>query len=211
MTAIGHIYKIICTVDQTFCYIGSTFNRLGKRFEMHRAGYSKWLNGKSKKSMSCYPFYKKHGIENFKIVLIKSYEVCREHVKDRRHLEAYETLWVCRTKCVNVNMPIQYHKKEHRKQYQQNNSERKSEQQRKYREQNRELIAAQKKQHSQLNSATIAVYQKGYYEANHERLLEYHREYGKQQVTCECGHVLRKDSLSRHRKTKKHINLMASK
>ena len=108
-------------------------------------------------------------------------------------------------------MPVKYLSKEIAKQYRQKNSERISERQRKYREQNHEQIAAQKKQHQQLNSATIAVYQKGYYEANHERLLEYQREHGKQQVTCDCGCIIRKGSLSKHRKTKKHIDLMASK
>lgn len=111
MTTIGHIYKIICRTDESFCYIGSTFNRLSKRFETHRSAFNRWLEGKVQ-PCSCFPYFEKHGIENFKIVLIKDYEVCRAHVKDRRHLEAYETLWICRTKCVNKCVPVNYLKKE---------------------------------------------------------------------------------------------------
>jgi len=134
MTTIGHIYKIICRTDETFCYIGSTFNRLSKRFETHRANFNRWLEGK-RSSCSCFPYFEKHGIENFKIVLIKDYEVCRAHVKDRRHLEAYETLWICRTKCVNEVLPIRYLKKERGREWQRKY-------QRKYREANNETISA---------------------------------------------------------------------
>ena len=76
MTAIGHIYKIICTVDSKFCYIGSTFNRLSKRFETHRCIFKRWLSGKTRKC-ACFPYYEKYGIENFKIILIKSYDAQR--------------------------------------------------------------------------------------------------------------------------------------
>lgn len=101
MTSSGHIYKIICTLDEKFCYIGSTFNRLSKRFEIHRKSYIQWKQGDEKVKCSCFDAFDKYGVENFKIILIKTYEVCRSHVKDRKHLEAYETLWINKSKCVN--------------------------------------------------------------------------------------------------------------
>ena len=100
MTSSGHIYKIICTLDEKFCYIGSTFNRLSKRFEMHRRAYKSWKK-ECGGACTCFTYFDKYGVENFKIILIKTYEVCRSHVKDRKHLEAYETLWINKTKCVN--------------------------------------------------------------------------------------------------------------
>ena len=142
MTAIGHIYKIICTVDSKFCYIGSTFNRLSKRFEVHRSQFKRWLNDEIKGKCACYPYYEKYGIENCKIILIKSYEVCRTHVKDRRHLEAYEALWINRTKgCCNIIIPIQYLKKVFR---------------REYRQANKTKIAAQQKEYDQANKVKEA-------------------------------------------------------
>jgi len=126
MTSKGHIYKIICKLDHDFCYIGSTFNRLSKRFETHRDHYNRWKNGDNKKFCSCFPYFDKYGIENFKIVLIKSYDVCRAHIKDSKHLKAYETLWICKTKCVNKILPIGYLKfgylrKEYDKEYYETN------------------------------------------------------------------------------------------
>jgi len=161
MTAIGHIYKIICLVDSKFCYIGSTFNKLSKRFQNHRDGFIKWLkNGENKMIMSCYPFYKKYGIENFKIILIKSYEVCKTHHKDNRHLCAYETLWINKTKCCNIKLPINYLKKQrakwYHKEFRQNNKTKISEKNKEYYQDNKSKISERNKQYSQDNKTKIA-------------------------------------------------------
>ena len=116
-TSLGHIYKIICKVDEKFCYIGSTFNRLSKRMEQHRNNYNKWVNGKYNRPCACVSYFQKYGIENFKIILIKTYEVCRTHNKDAKHLWAYETLWMNKTKCVNKNLPIAYLRLERNREY----------------------------------------------------------------------------------------------
>jgi len=178
MTSKGHIYKIICKVDEKFCYIGSTFNRLSKRFEEHRNLYNRWKDGKRKTSFSCFPYFDKYGIENFKIVLIKSYDVCRAHKKDRKHLEAYETLWICKTKCVNKVLPIQYLKK----QYQQE-----------YHDANRDKLNEYGKEYS-----------KKYHEANRDKINEKKKE----KITCECGTTVIRSGLSTHRKTNKHKKLL---
>ena len=197
MTAIGHIYKIICLVDSKFCYIGSTFSKLNERFRHHLKGFIKWLkNGENKKGMSCYPFYKKYGIENFKIILIKSYEVCKTHCKDSKHLWAYETLWINKTKCCNLILPIQYLKKQRRKwrakQYSQNN---------------KTILAVYKKQYNQDNKKKINEQRKQYRQNNKEAIAKKRSE----KVICECGCILGKGTLSRHRKSKKHIDLMKQK
>ena len=197
MTSKGHIYKIICKVDEKFCYIGSTFNRLSKRFEIHRNNYNQWKNGTLKSKCSCCEYFDKYGIENFKIVLIKSYEVCRAHVKDRKHLEAYETLWVSKTNCVNKNLPIQYLKKQKDKEYNEKNRETinkknrecyeiNKEKRKEYREKNRDKITQQRKEH---------------YEINKDKINE--------KIQCECGATVSRHCLSRHKKTKKHEKLLA--
>ena len=49
---------------------------------------------------------------------------------------------------------------------------------------------------------------KEYNKDNKEHFNEYHKNYGSQKITCECGCEIKKWSLSRHKKTPKHINLL---
>ncbi len=205
MTDTGHIYKIICLVEPTFCYIGSTFNRLSKRFEKHRVQFKAWLKDKSKHKCACYPYYEKYNIENFKIILIKSYEVSRSHVKDRKHLEAYETLWINRhkNKCCNVKTPINYLKKEKRKKYLEENKEKLAEQQKEYREDNKE----KRKEYREKNKEQISEQTKGYYDKNKEKIAEKRKE----KVQCECGYIVSRNNLSSHKKRQIHKDLMAQK
>ena len=125
MTSKGHIYMIWTPLNNSFCYIGSTFNRLHKRFEQHKDKYKKSLNkNNTEKQYSITPYFHKYGIENFKIDLIKSYNVVRTHQKDHKHLEAYETLWICKTgNCINKNLPFMPLKKEKQKQYYEDNKD----------------------------------------------------------------------------------------
>jgi uncharacterized UPF0160 family protein len=96
MTKIGNIYKIIHT-QSNIVYVGSTFNEIRTRFSQHKSSYSKWLNGKHS-DISIYPYFKEFGIEQFKMILIKSYEV-----SDRAQLQAYEQLWINWLKPINKN------------------------------------------------------------------------------------------------------------
>ena len=100
--SIGHIYKIICCIDSSFCYIGSTFNQLRHRFQTHKCKYKM-----NEKGVAIYKYFDKYGIENFKIIKIKSYNVYRSHNKDHLHLKVYETLWINKTKnCINKIAPF---------------------------------------------------------------------------------------------------------
>lgn len=93
-TKIGRIYKIIHT-QSNISYIGSTFNTLRDRFYNHKGSYKKWLEGKYNE-VAIYPYFKQYGIDQFKMILVKEYEVI-----DRKHLEAYEQIWINKTKCIN--------------------------------------------------------------------------------------------------------------
>ena len=225
MTAIGHIYKIICLVDSKFCYIGSTFSKLNERFQQHRDSFIKWLKNE-RTGMSCFPFYEKYGIEKFKIILIKSYEVCKTHCRDNRHLCAYETLWINKTKCCNLVLPINYLKKQrkqwHNKEYRQDNKKKISEQKKQYRQDNKEAIYKQQKQYQQDNKEAISERTKQYRQNNKKKISEQTKQYRQdnkeaiakrdaEQIICECGCILRKRGLSKHKKTKKHIDLMKQK
>jgi len=98
----GHIYKIICRVDDTFCYIGSTLNTLKNRWQEHKRNY------KTRNGNSCiHKYFDTYGVENFKIILIKDYLVYRETQRDTKHLHAYETLWINKTKSsINKIIPF---------------------------------------------------------------------------------------------------------
>ena len=103
----GLIYKIICKTDDTFCYIGSTFNILSQRWREHKCKYNKWIKNKKKEKCSIYPYFEKLGIENFKMVEIKKYKVCAENTYDKTHLKVYETLHYLKHKnSVNEIIPF---------------------------------------------------------------------------------------------------------
>ena len=64
-----------------------------------------------------------------------------------------------------------------------------------------------KKQYHQKNKEIILQNQKEYRQENKEMISQKNKEI----ITCECGCDSTKGSLSRHRKSKKHLNLMELK
>lgn len=125
----GKIYKIVHSQSNAV-YVGSTFATLRERFRMH------------KKSIK-YGNYcvisllmKEYGSDQFKIILIKEYEVC-----DRKHLCALEQLWINKLKCINKQCAFQIiSHKEQMKQWYLKNRERVLTQQKQYQEDNKEKI-----------------------------------------------------------------------
>ena len=103
---IGKVYKIICSQSNDV-YIGSTFNTLRDRWRDHKNRYRQYQKNNSR-NMSIHTYFDKYGIEHFKIILIKEYEVI-----DRKHLESKEQLWI--NKLTNINIqsafnPMRSHK-----------------------------------------------------------------------------------------------------
>jgi group I intron endonuclease len=92
---IGKVYKIICSQSNDV-YIGSTFNTLRDRWMDHKNRYRVYQKNKSR-NMSIHTYFDKYGIDNFKIILIKEYEVV-----DRKHLESKEQLWINKLKNINI-------------------------------------------------------------------------------------------------------------
>ena len=77
---IGRIYKIVHLQSDIY-YIGMTTNLLCKRWSSYKSDYNKENHSK----ISIYPYMIKFGIENFKILLIKEYDVVY-----KQHLKVYE-------------------------------------------------------------------------------------------------------------------------
>lgn len=89
---IGRIYKIAHLQSDVY-YIGMTTNLLSKRWSCYKSHYN---NGNGNDKISIYPYMRKFGIENFKILLIKEYDVV-----DKQHLMVYETLWINKLNPIN--------------------------------------------------------------------------------------------------------------
>ena len=87
------------------------------------------------------------------------------------------------------------------------NKEHSKQQQKEYREANKEHRAQITRMYYQNNKDAILQKNKLYYESNKEYINSYNGE----QIACECGCVTTKANLPRHRKSKKHIELMKDK
>ena len=201
---LGHIYKIVCNLDNSFCYIGSTFLSLDKRWQAHKDNY-KFKYG----TISIHQYFDKYGIENLKITLIKSYKVVRVDKKDHKHLYAYELLHINKNKKTAVNLllpftPMIYlNVKESKKNYREKNKEKLAKKNKEYRENNKEKIKEKDKKYNKNNKDKIKEYNKKKYENNKDKI--------KEKFKCECGSEIRKYELSRHLKTKKHIKFIENK
>lgn len=108
---IGRIYKIYYN---DIVYIGSTIKTLRRRLSYHKSDYKRYLN-KKRDNIAIFEYFTQHGVDNFKIELIKEYEVC-----DKKHLSVYEQLWMNKLKNVNTNKAFRIRKlydKKHHKEY----------------------------------------------------------------------------------------------
>jgi hypothetical protein len=188
--------------------------------------------------MSTYKYYDKYGIENFKIILIKSYKVVRTSQRDNAHLRVYEQLWLNKTKkAVNKHKAFNPLAKLDKYIYNENNKEKINEKNKEYRENNKEKINEKNKEYRENNKEKLNEYNKEYRENNNEYHKEYrennkeklkeYRENNKEKrnekskeyylnnkekinkkITCECGSIITKNNLSTHIKSKKHLKLM---
>lgn len=90
-----------------------------------------------------------------------------------------------------------------------------------YREQNRDKLLEQKKERYEQNKDKILEQKKEYYKQNKDKLLEQQREYNEQnkdkilekksqQIICECGCILTKGCLIRHRKSQNHLSKVSN-
>ena len=90
----GQIFKVV-DVGFHLCCIGSTTEKLVKRFGRHRRQYRSYLLGKRGK-ITVFDIFDKYGIENGKIYWIEEYPCSR-----KKELEAREGEHIKNTKCVN--------------------------------------------------------------------------------------------------------------
>jgi len=174
------IYKLVHKNDQDNenIYVGSTTNFRGRKLQHKRnCCNEKYENY----NLYLYQFIRENGGWNdWEMVAVETYpcENKRElEIRERFHIETLKSK-------LNKNIPTRTHK-EYQKEYYENNHEKLLEYKKQYRQDNREKISENQKQYRQ---------------DNHQKILEKNRE----KVSCECGCILTKYQLKRHRNSDNH-------
>jgi hypothetical protein len=123
-------------------------------------------------------------------------ELTIEEERIRQLLKADLNMYVCACGCST--------KKEYQKQYREEHKDENKEYIKQYYEEHKDEIDEYRKQYREENKNKISEQKKQWYEQHKDKISEK----ALQKVTCECGCVVTKGNLTRHRKSKNHINLM---
>lgn len=197
------VYKLCCNdLNITEIYVGSTCNFL-RRKQAHRGNCN---NENSKEyNKKVYKFIRENGgFENWSMIQI---EEC--NVKNKRELEQKERYNIEQLKAIlNCHLPYknEIEMKESRNKY---NNE--------YYINNKEHIKEQTKQYCIDNKKKIS----DYYNLNREFINEKKKKYRlinkmkisderKEKISCECGIIINKSGLSKHKKSIKHMTYINS-
>ena len=182
---IGRIYKIVHLQSDVY-YIGMTINSLSKRWSSYKADYNKDNYSK----VSIYPYMIKYGFENFKILLIKEYNVV-----DKQHLKVFETLWINKLNPINKVASFNpLFKGTFKKRYYAN-----------YYEINKDSIKEKVRKYANDNKDKIRERGVLYREKNNEIIKAKKGE----RFNCKCGGSWNKGhGFNRHFKTKKHQDFL---
>tara|TARA_R110000782_G_scaffold64204_1_gene131035 strand:+ start:28 stop:663 length:636 start_codon:yes stop_codon:yes gene_type:complete len=193
-------YKIVCLDNSVeLCYVGSTAN-FNKRRNTHKSS----CNNENCKEYN-FKIYKtireNGGWSNFKMVEIGK----KEQIKVR---EA-ETIEEHYRQEIKANMngrrcfTTEQQKQEYQKNYREKNKNYQQNYHKEYNEANKDRIKEQKRTYCEANKDRIKEQKRTYCEANKDRINE--------KLKCECGCVVIKRTLLRHKKTPKHIKLIEMK
>ena len=190
------IYKLCCK-DPTIpnIYIGSTTN-----FTRRKCQHKYSCNNTSGKSFNVYVYNfirENAGWNNWDMIEIERYEAT-----DKKHLEIRERYWIDKLKpTLNKIIPTRTHRE-----YIVENADKIKDQRKKYRIENAEKIKERDKNYYIENIEKIKERDKKYYIENIEKIKEKH----KVKVECKCGSIIRKEGLSEHYKSQKHIKYINS-
>ena len=176
------IYKLCCKdLDIKELYVGHTTDMRRRKTE-HK---SKCNNEKSENyNLNVYQFIRANGgFENFDMI-----EVQRYNAIDGYDAKKKERYWIDELKAsLNCKLPTRT-----KEQWEEDNKEKIKKQDKEYYENNLEYFKEKQKKYNEKNKEVIS-------------------EKKKEKITCECGCLIRKDSLKRHQQTKRHIELMSQK
>ena len=196
MTEVNERYqrgKIYClrSHQTDLVYIGSTVQSLSKRIGGHRDKYKGWLKGTSNYVTSFEIIkYDDHYIE-----LVENYPCKTKAELERCEGQIMRDTENCCNKVIVGRTGVEYR---------QDNKEKEAERGAKYRSENKEKLCEYRANYYQNNKEKIKEKITKYRQVNKEKIKEKLSE----KVQCECGSEVTKNSLSRHKKTKKHQNYL---
>jgi len=176
------IYKIECNDTKIKeCYIGSTVDFVMRR-NKHKSTYNKGSN------LKVYKFIRENGgWENWTMKSIINYPCNSKNelfIKEQEVLKSYNNTLNLRSAYTSIEDKIEYHK-QYNKQYYNDNVEKLNKKSRQYHIDNAEKI---KEHHKQ------------YYIDNTEKIKKYKSE----KIQCECGRLISRAGIARHRKNPTH-------
>ena len=177
----GKIYQVMAKDggDTGDVYVGSTSKEyLSQRMDTHRTNYSKWKNGKYS-NVTVFGILEKYGVDNCCIVLL---ELVNASNIDELH--ARERHWIQSMPCVNKVIPGR------------TNAE--------WYVDNREKVVTYQTQYRVNNREQILTHQ-DQYRADNRELLNLKQS---ENIQRECGCIVNRCHMLRHKTTKKHQHLV---
>ena len=178
----GKIYAIRSYQTEEF-YIGSTCDKLSKRFYNHKAKFKQFQNGKG----NCVTSFKMLEYPDARMELLENCPCNDKNELTRREGELIRA----NPNCVNKNIAGRTDKE-----WRQANAETIKANRKEYRQANAEHIKETMKQYRQANAEHIKAHKKQYQQANTHKLKEKH--------DCPCGGKYTTENKSHHSKSKRH-------
>ena len=108
----------------------------------------------------------------------------------------------CNTCDSYINYPLGYTKKE----YYQANKDKLKEKMKEYQRANKDTIKEYQQAYRQKNKQKLLEQRKEYRQANKDKLKEYNQE----KIKCDCGSIVCRAVIAKHRRSKKHSDYIAS-
>jgi hypothetical protein len=196
----GKIYTIRCRYDDTLIYVGSTIDKLAKRFAGHKAN-------RKDKNCSLYQFVDGDW-DNFYIELYEDFSCDNKEQLEKREGEVIREIGTINKRIAGRSRKERY----------KDNRDEILEEMKQYYKDNRDEILDRTKQYYQDNRDEILEYQKQYNQENHDKILERNKKYRqynrdeileKKREKCKCdvcGAETSKSHIKRHQKTAKCMN-----
>jgi hypothetical protein len=207
------IYKIVNNQSNEI-YIGSTTQKLCKRFSNHKTSYNSWKIRKTGKCMS-YDLFDKYGIENCRIILIESFpcKTTEERLrKEQEHIDSTECINKIKAfSGIQIDQDKILRKQAYDKQYRETHNEKRKQKNKSYYDSNKDSIKTKRKIYLEKNKERTAQTQKRYQEKHFEEIRNYHKHYHVLNRTlhlCECGGKYDNFHQKKHFQTQKHQNFV---